>query len=179
MKIQIFTLLICFGLCACNNKRDPIDENIHLIVQETQDEIEKTYNAKLSAVGLGGMHGVRNVSINFCLQKSLSLKEARQIIVNSTQLLLNNINSNTALRPFLAEYPFPPSRVSISFWIRDELFHPIKTPNVLYSFELYQNMIEYTMLKKRTAYERDDKKILMHSETLEEAKRIVENEKSF
>ena len=97
------------------------------------------------------------------------------MIIGCADTFLNNVNSDPILRPYLIEYPFPSERLSLAFWIRDKDLQPITTPEVLYSVQLYKNEIEYNTLKKKSPYERDAEKVLMHSETYEEAKRILKD----
>jgi hypothetical protein len=140
-------------------------------------QIENGYPARISATGIQGLHGIRAVTTNFAITGPLTIEEARNILVNSTEILLNNINSNVSIRPYLIEYPFPPKRVSLTFWVCDKNFVRTNTPDVLDSFSLYDDTIIYEALQKRTIYEKEERRVTLLSETFEQAKGIVVDEK--
>ena len=155
-----------------------MDLGINQVILKTQDEIEKAYSVKISAVGLGAMHGVYSMTIHSSIENNLTVDEARRIMVDCASHFLTNINSNTTLRPYLVEYPFPPSMISMAFWITDGTYEPIRTPGILESITLDNGVIEYNTVSKKGIVQVGDQAVIMHQETFDEAKRIVENEKT-
>lgn len=178
MNIPFIVSLLCLVTFACSGNNHSMGRSMNQVVLKTQKEIEKTYDAKISAVGSGAAHGVYSMTMNFSIQKNLSVDKARRLMVDCAQCFLENINSNTTLRPYLVEYPFPPSRISMSFWITDGTYDPIRTPGILKSISLDDGIIRYNTVSKKGVVRVGDKAVLMHEETFEEAKRIVENEKN-
>ena len=174
----IILFALCFGIFTSCIKNDSMDLGINQVILKTQAEIEKTYNAKISAVGLGAAHGVYSMTINFSIEKSLTVDEARRVMGDCASLFLKNINSNTTLRPYLVEYPFPPSMISMAFWITDGTYEPIRTPGILKSITLNNGIIKYNTVSKKGIVQVGDQAVIMHQETFDEAKRIVENEKT-
>lgn len=178
MNVIIVLLTLCFGVFISCNKNNSMDRGINQVISKTQDEIEKAYSVKISAVGLGAMHGVYSMTINSYIEKSLTVDEARRVMVDCASHFLRNINSNATLRPYLIEYPFPPSMISMAFWITDGKYDSIRIPGILKSFAMHEGIIEYRTVSKKGEFRVGDQDIIMHQETFDEAKRIVENEKT-
>ncbi len=179
MKILLSVALLFVTCYFFISKGDPMDIGINQAVVKTYGEIEEKYNAQVSSVGVGGAHGLYSISLSFHVKNNFTVDEARYIIEDSAIIFLKNINSNVMLRPYLVEYPFPPSRISVSFFITDETYDPVRTPGELVSVILHLGEIKYKTVEKAGRVRAADKYIILHQETFEEAKRIVDDEKSF
>ncbi len=76
----------------------------------------------------GSMHSniVSSIYLSFYTERRASIEEARELLVRATEKFAKAINADENIRPYLAEYPFPPSRVqlSISFEVsgKDEYY---------------------------------------------------------
>lgn len=77
----------------------------------------------LESWGIGGKldNGVEEIRAKFIVRQHTSKEEARNLAVFFTENLIDYINRNEKLRPYLKEYPFPSSRVKfrINFTDRD------------------------------------------------------------
>lgn len=114
LSIKITLLFIFLFSSLRANEISEIDRLHDEIISSTVKEIETDYALKLVSVGGSTLNGVRSFSLGFRSEKTLTIQEARNLIVHCEKKLINNINSNTAIRQFLVEYPFPASRVDLS-----------------------------------------------------------------
>lgn len=127
------------------------------IEKETVKELESTYKMQVSGSGGGAMFGINTVMLAFTIERPITIEEARAILVGSMKIYLENINKNKAIRPYLEEYPFTPSRVEFSFFTRlpkkyQEQKHldtfsiycggNIKEPTIWYEFEQKGRRVE-------------------------------------
>ncbi|MBY0528970.1 MAG: hypothetical protein K2P51_02140, partial [Rhabdochlamydiaceae bacterium] len=86
---------------------------IHKITSSFIKEVEKEY--KFDCIMSGGSmpHDVAEVLLHFDTYKSPSIEQAREWEVRLTERLVEMINQNEEIRPYLREYPFPASRIDI------------------------------------------------------------------
>jgi hypothetical protein len=77
-------------------------------------QIEKEFDVHCDATGGSMPHDVASIYLSFATQRRVSLEEARIMHVRCTEMLKEAVNADERVRPFLAEYPFPPSRSEIS-----------------------------------------------------------------
>ncbi len=107
-------------MCEASMKRDELIEYeryVNEIVSEFASETEK--RCHVLCVGEGGRmpHDVEEIEVKFWTDRKGTIEEARRFIVTSKRALLDKINANEKIRPFLIEYPFtaPRACISISF----------------------------------------------------------------
>lgn len=176
MKIGMCILsLSCFVLISCDvgYKIDPL---IHSVSAKTSRDIQKKYQLHACGIGASAMDGVEELSLDFASSKELTIDEARRLLVSCVEIFLGNINSDKKLRLVLMEYPFPPSRISLAIGIRNDMGDSERVPGVLMACRLFKGIVRYETIKEPTFFISADKVFVIHSETYEEAKRIVENE---
>lgn len=80
-------------------------------------EIKNSYDVRFLSSGGSTLGGVRNFSFSFEVSKPISINEARMLAVSSIEIALRTINSCAEIRPYLVEYPFPPSKLNIGLSI--------------------------------------------------------------
>lgn len=91
-----------------------------LTVFENKMRKEKNLSFKFNGSMVFGkkVYDVSELRGTFQYQHQPSLKAARLLMLNTIEQLLDAINSSEALRPYLAEYPFPSSRLKLSMLFR-------------------------------------------------------------
>jgi hypothetical protein len=97
---------------------DPHLDELKQVEKETVKRLESTYKMDASGGGGGAMYGINTVMLAFTIERPVTIDEARAILVGSMELYLENINKNKAIRPYLEEYPFNPSRIELEFYVR-------------------------------------------------------------
>ena len=87
-----------------------VDEVLNIFVQE----MEREYQLSCYAIGGSMPYDVKEVGFRFSADRKISIEEARELQVRSTERLVEMINESEKIRPYLIEYPWPSSRVAIA-----------------------------------------------------------------
>ncbi len=84
-----------------------------LLLASLSKELWKKYGFVRRAIGGKLANDIEEIGARFDIFRPASRDEARQLIVKATETLLQAINSNEKLKPYLKEDPFPSSRVKM------------------------------------------------------------------
>jgi hypothetical protein len=136
LKFFIFCMLTCVLLlssCQPSQSKDGYQESEHVRIAHrlrgrALKRIQRKYDLRLAAIG-GGMNGSINmVTLWFDHDGLLSRDESRLMVVDATEILLEEFNKNEEVRPYLIHYPLESQNVNISIHIQDgserSPFHP-------------------------------------------------------
>ena len=170
-KIAIF-IGVLISQVSCFHQQAQDDKAINQIITETKREMEDLFGARVSSRGGACLHGIRRLSLGFYFERNLSLEEARAVIVKCSDVFLKNINSNPLIRPYLVTYPFTENEISLSF----SIFVPKQRPGLITSFGCCLGKIDYCIREAPNEFRRYEETVIMHKETFDEARRIVEHE---
>ncbi len=99
------------------------------IIDKTVREIKQKYS--LFPIGVGMSGGFRGVGISFRIYRPVDKDEARVIIFDCAQKLLENINSSKEIQPYLEVKPFSLKNVGITLYSSDEEHHHFAHPNLV------------------------------------------------
>ncbi len=124
--------ILCTLLSLFSEERsdDTFRGELNKSTKKAIERIETKYHATPCGSGGGTMYGVQSTMIAFNIEGPVSLEQARAIIVDSTEMYREELNSNKALRPYLAEYPFPVSKTEVEFYP----INPKDAKNIISSF---------------------------------------------
>ena len=109
-RLGRYLLLVLILFSGFNvNAKEKGDEYltyVHEIINSFSKDMQKEYG--LICVGSGGRmpHDVEEIDIMFYCYQYATIAEARQLFVTVTEKLVDKINQNEKIRPFLREYPF-------------------------------------------------------------------------
>ena len=112
---QLFFIyfILLFVVTSCSSSKE--DEIVaHRLVYRVSDVLESRY--QLRYVGYseaGDKSGFTKIGLHFDRFGKLSKEEGRKVIVDCINVLLNEINSDTKLQPYLINKPFTVSNVDI------------------------------------------------------------------
>ncbi len=167
--ISFFEVISCKSLSEDNYQNEPL--YVHLsdeVIIKTAKELKNEKNIYL--IGHGGqlMYDVKKLFISFTCDETIAIKEARNLIVYSTQKFLFNINSNEQLRPYLHISPFHVKDIDLAISF-DEIAE--KNDQTIDFVSIHNGQIIYDVS--------DEVEVLktIHKESYEEALKIVGNEK--
>ncbi len=132
--ISVFLLLLVFNL-ACTVMSN--DQSIaHSVMHSFGEQQTKTNG--LTLLGLGGSFydKVSILDLHFYSDRALTVEQVRGLYISSTQQLLQMVNTNCKIRPYLRNYPFNENNLkfSISFYSKDNGF--LEYPAVAHVFLL-------------------------------------------
>ncbi len=153
-----------FGSVLCAHTPRNFDLYIDEVVDNFAKEMEHELGLHCIATGGRMSEDIDTVSVRFRSYDAGTVEQARELIVKAIERLVNMINANEKIRPFLREYPFPYYRagISISFPRR---------PSV-------KDSVDYVIqAKKQLFYDHHDPevdpRITLHEEPYTEALKIV------
>ena len=143
---------------------------VNKILDETSLYVEKKY--KIQTVGKGvSMPGgtVKKLSLSFNSYENLSKDQLRKITLDFIEKLLNNINSNSDIQPFLVKRPFTIENVSFFIANYDSKGYQLNDPEIGYSYYSNGKLVYKTYdPEKEFGYKNE------FEETYEEALQLVQ-----
>jgi hypothetical protein len=168
----ILSLLTALNGYADDELQETFKHSTETIIQKTCNDIVQQYAVRIGALMSQVSDVVRGFPFIFQTIKPISIETGRRLIVESTEIFLNNINGPKETRPVLAEFPFPVKRVSITFSSVDPQANRLKTGKSLAEVRLVNGMITYSKADRE-----GENLIAVHSESFEEALAIIQKEK--
>lgn len=134
--------------------------------------IEELHSSlKLECEGDGGSlaNNVSEISLLMYAKRRATIDEARQLYVRATEKFRTAVNQHQAIRPYLAEYPFPPQRARLV--IRFDLGLQDYSGNSVADVSIGHDGIIYYYKETTIPY----KRIEIHHEPYVDALKIVEH----
>ncbi len=114
--LTLLTLLLIINSCTPVKEEETKKRYIEIsneINAELIKKVAKEKNLKIQGTGGSMMENVEMIGLDFSSEKPFSIEQARKLIVDVTEELLQVYNSNEQIRPFLANYPFNSINVHI------------------------------------------------------------------
>jgi hypothetical protein len=170
----IVILMITMGLRVNGKEHEsPVyTQYVAEVISSFVKEMYKEYGFESGASGGEMPYDVEEISVSLTAYRSATIEQARELEVNATEKFVEIVNAHKKIRPFLREYPFPPSRASISISFRDP--KKVKTSSisndVLFVFQT-RNRIFYRAKNPDNLYVPKP----IGDEPYEEARKIVRN----
>ncbi len=139
------------------------------------EEVCKRFNLEPYAGGGGMMFDVELVIQSFVSHQPSNLAQARRLFVYCAQDLLDRMNGDTAIRPYLRQYPFKIENLKYAIHFKDKRSNRMPYPliSTVHSQGIHSDRSNFIF------YEVEDGSFLgktIHGETYEEALRIVQEE---
>lgn len=166
------TLVILVFLNSCNGHREETYVDVaHEIQAASAKKIEQETPLRLIGTGGGLMDRVNMLALSFIYQGEVDEETSRELLVKCAQTLLNNVNSNKKIRPYLKDYPFGPKNIHITIYFRG--LNDINIPDGKISTVSICNRDIIRWKSHNGPYELT----ILKTESYEDALRIVEAQK--
>ncbi len=131
--------------------------------EEIYDDLLSNYREKiqmelrLDCWSLGGVapNNLEIIGAKFVSKRKANLKNARKLMMSISEELLNDINRNEQIRPYLTEYPFSASRLNIHLDFVKKSLGSHYEDGSMHSVTLSNGKISYF----RTSTEKQEKKL--------------------
>jgi hypothetical protein len=89
------------------------------IQKQVAPMLAKKYNMQLCGAGGGMPDGIVNMlALSYDLKRSLTIEQARPILIDCLNTYVNAVNADTELRPYLKNYPFTPKNIEIHIFFQ-------------------------------------------------------------
>ncbi len=83
------------------------------IIRSASKQISKEFGLIYEGSGGSMPYDVEMILLDFYINQNATIEQARKFEVEATERFVKIINAHEKIRPFLREYPFPPSRTVI------------------------------------------------------------------
>ena len=127
IRLVLLILVVLTPCCTRKSNRFGYDPKWDLATDIYNNEIgkkvfvqlkkEKKLNVCESGFGLRGSDKIRCMHCGFDYFDEITIEEARELLLATSNLYLKTINENEQIRPFLMNYPFRPEDIEIRIFI--------------------------------------------------------------
>lgn len=178
-KFMLFVLFPVLFFCSFFLMRPKMSKEskaVHQIVREISSIYTKKYNMRYSGISLAAPGGIyRDIGVCFDYQGYLTKDEARVILLEIADALLEKINDNTILKPHLKNYPFTGNNITVDIFLVSPEGKRIYYPDIKI-ISLYGDKLRYKYDSPET--ESQGVYYLKETETIEEARQIVNQQQN-
>jgi hypothetical protein len=137
---------------------------------------KKKHNLELVGFGSAGPTKTTQFCLTYASFEKVDIKEARRLLFDISEDALNIINANEEMRPYLSDYPYTFKNLDIGIVFFETFGTYVNPPYVgLASIVPERNLISYAFYKPDPIGFFND---LKHKETVEEARRILCEERT-
>lgn len=174
LVITVFASIIFFSFFFLNTsslKQEEIpkvDVTIGRMLKRTVCELKKKYKLSIAGVGGSARDGKETtIEVSFGLDQVLTKEKCRELMVDSAEQLLIQINSDAVLKPHLIHFPFTCNDIVVRFFMRRPDRSDIPYPDIS-TMSLRNGVVYYDVDDPVIRY-----KYSSIEEPFEEAVRIV------
>lgn len=172
IKMIVYLLCLPFLMMSCQ-RNEPISEKEKIkyrVLNEVINQLKDQHQLSLGGFGAEGSEkGYQLLGLNFDLYGVISKDEGRKMLVESVDLMLNVINQDKELQPYLLEKPFTSKNVDLVFFVKRKNGEDVFYPDIRI-FSACGGRISYLT----ESPEQEFGYYTEEEETFEEARRIVE-----
>jgi hypothetical protein len=175
-KIFFFLFMVSILAFSCDMLSEP--KYIRMsdkIVSRHLNKMKQQYSLKCIGNGGGFMHSVNQIILSYNLNGPKSIEEIRTLLVITTEDLLKAYNEDEKIRPFLKNFPFTVSNISVDIVLVDQNGISLKNEglnkDIIWGGFQLSGKVFYSIINEEKP---STQKI--HSETYEEALKIVKNQ---
>ncbi len=147
MRAMIVVMLF-ISLCSCHRKKQP--EYIVLTDKMTVEfSAEMLQEEKFYLTRYGGrlMDNIKGVSLGYHGKRHATLEEARELFIKYSEKLLQRINEDEKMRPFLNQYPFTENDIEFALSFVQKNNRPFADGSIAYA-SLIRSKITYYRYEK-------------------------------
>ena len=175
MKKMLFFLLIIL-LQSCLFKQNPEMKELDKITSSFCKKMAKEKQLYLCGSGGAFRGAIHQVFLDFNSYKKVNLEEVRIMIVDITEELLKEINSNEFIREYLVQYPFKTENVETGIMFLDRSDNGwIKDMNFISNVTLYDSKLLFSICDH--SIKNGNRLVEVKEEPYSEALRIVQEQR--
>lgn len=117
----IFVLLIVAFSFSCN-KHNYLPSSKEILADEilknSAIKLRKEKDLRLIGTGGGMMNEVRMLALSFFYYGEVDVKKGRCLLISAVNELVDEVNADERIRPYLVQYPFKPENIEIRIFLR-------------------------------------------------------------
>ena len=153
MKFKILAILGCILILTCAFFFSPFilsflpskkQSLANLVRAKASEKIESTKNLHLIGTGGQMLYNIEMLNLGFECFYEVDIPAARELLVYSVTTLINEVNANQDIRPYLKNYPFTANNIEIDIWIRTPENSKVALGKLRY-LQSKQGLLEYNI----------------------------------
>lgn len=127
-----FFLIVGFKLFKNADYEIPKSEQaVNTVLGQTKAILKKRYKIDPVATNVAMPGGIiKLLGLDFQIVGPLNKERIREILIDCTQELLNKVNTNPQIKPYLEQYPFTIKNIEINLFIVDSTRREINHPEI-------------------------------------------------
>jgi len=166
---KIFFLFFLLVFSSFKYKEQNYCKMVDKITNRYKKEVAVPRGFIITGSGGAMMNDVERVTLWLTSFEAVNVEQARILYVELMEKYLQYINNCEKLRPYLHNFPFDIHNIELNLQFKDSQCHMRTGQDVTFVFMVRRNQLFY-----KTYNPKMDEFQLLHKETYEEAKRIVE-----
>lgn len=170
--LKLFSLIMILFSNSCHTSRVAIASKYkQKITSSFANDMKNDHDYGMYAYGGLIRENIELFTMYFETQKKVTLDESRMLILNCVEELLNRINSNEKIRPYLSVYPFTSDGLVLDLLFRD-FYGNIISDGQISTVYLLNGKIFYETYDQQTK-----RYIDVQEESYQDALKIVKEQK--
>jgi len=114
LSVIALIFIVSVKMNAKESKSPDYTEYVAEVTSSFLKQTYKEYGFECGASGGQMPYDIEEISIQLVAYRSATIEQARELEITLTERFAEIINTHEKIRPFLREYPFPPSRVDVA-----------------------------------------------------------------
>ena len=171
IKPFVISLIVVLGSlpsCLSRDRRTEKEIAVDEIMGQASRKIKEKYPMEDFGSGCRIMHEVKGLYLGFCIYHQLDIQTARQILIDSAQILIDEVRNNERVQPYLLDSGFNFENASIALFIRPN--HQTALDPDLSVTSCKNGVLKYKVYDKELYEEKNlPKSHTIHQETYQEA----------
>jgi hypothetical protein len=103
---------------------------VYEILETTSKKLEKKHRMKAIGTGIGMPAGiVELLALSFEKTGPISKDLTREVVIDCVQEMVNAVNTNERIKPYLKNYPFTAKNIEIAIFLKDKSRYEIYAPD--------------------------------------------------
>jgi hypothetical protein len=151
----------------------PYEKALDVFWTTTAEAIHKKWKAAQVKFGGDMSDGIKEFAFLFYKYKKVDVSEARRLEIEVMEFLLEKINANTELRPYLKEYPVRPEHIQVLIEFKNSRGYDQEGEDRLFSVSHQNKVIQYCMRESSNQEVWRIHPIPVKTETYEEASQLL------
>jgi hypothetical protein len=162
---------------VCIHRPKPYEAELDRFLASLSKQIKRKWGVVGISMGGNMREGIEDFAFLLHRYKRVKLEEARRLEVEITEMLVNQINANENLRPYMKHYPYAPSQVRVKIEFQPDAYFGF-TDGSLCSVSQENDKLQYYV----SHVEKGDGWLLgpffLSEESYEEAQKLAQKPKS-
>ncbi|MBA2727928.1 MAG: hypothetical protein H0U49_07135 [Parachlamydiaceae bacterium] len=142
--LRVFYICVAILFFGCEHEKPSVKATLaRSLIRNVAKNLEQRYQLRFIGFSESADKAYYNkIGLRFSTYRILRKEEGREILIESAEHLMNEINSNTDLQPYLNPYPFTAANVEVVIFVHKQDESSVYYPNIAV-FAAWSERVEY------------------------------------